>query len=731
MKKIFTILMLLAGIGLFAQKGVARKVNQLVAAQADFKTVSILTPAQNIENAQTRSVVEKATYARLQPQALSEIVAAKHPYIELAVPYLGEVVTLQMYKVDIFAEGFHLDTNQAANIDYEKGVYYRGIVKGNQNSVASFSFFKDGVMGLASSPSLGNLVVGKLERPGNVSDYIVYSDRDMKVSNGFGCRTKDVVKPDFSIENRGPQGVTPRCVTMYFEIDYNIYQQNGSSTTNTANWLTGAFNEVQTLYENDDITVALKSSFIWTQDDPYDGNPDGQDSSSDYLYQFNEVRPAFDGDVGQLLGIDPGGLGGVAVTIDGLCTQNNFCYSDVDIDYEQVPVFSWTVMVITHEFGHLLGGPHTHACVWNGDNTAIDNCGPAALGEDWEGAECTNFDNPIIPDEGGTIMSYCHLQNVGINFNLGFGDQPAQAIRNAVNSSACLSTDCISTCINAVADVQIETVGTIATVTWTELGTATSWQVAVTPYNANNPNWTTVTSPTFTTGVLNPNQFYKFWVRPVCDNGLTSPNDRQVFVTGAAWCNNVTITDTGGANSEYDDNESYVRVMIPNLPNKKIELTFTAFDLEAEYDYLWVYDGNSTSAPDLTNGGLDGTEIPGPFQSTAADGSLTMRFYSDGGVTQEGYVANVTCLNTLSSQEFASVIDFTYYPNPTDGLVSIASKTPIDDVMVYNVAGQLLYNQSISATHAKVDIESFASGTYFFKLQFGDKEANFKIVKIN
>jgi len=723
--------MLSVCLGVFAQKGVARKVNELLLQQADFKPVSVLAESNGIETSQTRSVVEKATFAKIKMDGLTSLMAAKNQHIEVDIPYQGEMIRVQLYKVNPFSEWFHLDTDKAKNVAYEPGLYYRGIIKGDLNSVASFSFFKEEMSGIVSGKNISNLVIGKLDKPGNVSDYIIYSDRDMKVSNGFACHTKDVMAEGRTLNGRSPEGVTQRCVTMYFEIDYNIYQQNGSNITATGDWLTARFNEVQTLYENDDILVSLKSSYIWTEDDPYDGNTTGgEDSSSDYLYQFNEVRPAFDGDVGQLLGIDPGGLGGVAVTIDGLCSQNNFSYSDVNFGFATVPTFSWTIMVITHEFGHLLGGPHTHACVWNGNNTAIDNCGPDAIGEEGEGFECMTSP-PTIPEDGGTIMSYCHLNDVGINFNLGFGDQPKAAIQNAINSSSCLSTDCISTCINAVAAVNFSIVGTTATVTWTELGSTTSWQVAVTPFSNNNPTWTTVTEPTYTTSGLNPNTFYKFWVRPVCGNGLTSPNDRTVFVTGATWCNGITITDTGGANNNYTNNESYVRVIIPNLPNKKIELTFTEFDLEEGYDYLYVYDGNTTSAPDLTDGGVDGQTIPGPFESTAADGSLTVRFYSDGGLTTDGYVANVACLNSLATQDFMPNIDFMYYPNPTDGLVSITSKTPIDNITVYNVAGQLLYDQKVNALNAKVDIESFSTGTYFFKLKFGDKEANFKILKTN
>ena len=46
----------------------------------------------------------------------------------------------------------------------------------------------------------------------------------------------------------------------------------------------------------------------------------------------------------------------------------------LDPTYANVPTYSWTVMVFTHEMGHLMGSRHTHACVWNGNNTQIDGC---------------------------------------------------------------------------------------------------------------------------------------------------------------------------------------------------------------------------------------------------------------------------------------------------------------------------------------------------------------------
>jgi hypothetical protein len=42
----------------------------------------------------------------------------------------------------------------------------------------------------------------------------------------------------------------------------------------------------------------------------------------------------------------------------------------------------------------------------------------------------------------------------------------------------------------------------------------------------------------------------------------------------------------------------------------------------------------------------------------------------------------------------------------------------------------LLYQNKINGLNAKVDMTAFATGTYFFKLKFNDKEANFKILKM-
>lgn len=108
--------------------------------------------------------VTNATYATINLQKINDIVTNKYEFIELQVPYEGQIQSLVLYKVNPFAEGFHVDTNRGKNIAYEQGVYYRGIIDGQNNSVASFNFFKNEFNGIFSSNELGNVVVGKLDK---------------------------------------------------------------------------------------------------------------------------------------------------------------------------------------------------------------------------------------------------------------------------------------------------------------------------------------------------------------------------------------------------------------------------------------------------------------------------------------------------------------------------------------------------------------------------------------
>jgi hypothetical protein len=488
--------------------------------------------------------------------------------------------------------------------------------------------------------------------------------------------------------------------------------------------MTSVFNNVQTLFDNDGITTALKSIYIWTNPDPYDGIGN---ASSDYLQAFAVNRPVFNGDVGMLVGIDPGGLGGVAY-LNQVCDDSNYAYSDLNgTSFSSVPNYSWTIQVITHEFGHSLGSPHTHRCAWNGNNTSIDGCGTQA---GYPEGSCATGPIPSSSVKG-TIMSYCHLiSGVGINFANGFGPQPANLIVNTVNSKSCLSTDCINTCVNTVTNIQASNVTeSTATITWEDINeNISSWQISVTAFNSV-PVWNTVSTTTFSVSGLLQNKYYTIAIRPVCI-GISTTIRRKIFSTAGNYCGGMVFTDTGNIADDYSNMESFTRTFIPNVPNRKIVVNFTEFSLEDTYDFLYIYDGPDDTYPELSFAdGFTGTNSPGLIVSTALDGSLTFKFTSDQALTDSGWIATVSCEEHLGviSNDF---IDFTYYPNPTKNNITLKSNTNITELEVFNIEGRKLFTEKVNTLETNVDLSQFASGTYFFKVKFNDIEKNFKILKL-
>ncbi len=728
MKKYLLVILLLNGFLINAQNKVAQKIEELQNLNANFKRVSVLTPIQNSDNSEINKVVDGATLAILNLDKINEIVTNQYENLTLEIPYQNQIISVLLYKVNPFAEGFHVDTDKGKYIPYQKGVYYRGITDGETNSVSSFNFFNGEFNGIVSSSTLGNVVIGKLDKPNNQKDYIVYSDAKMKVLNEFECHTKEGNINKNSNQETNRNGNSDRCVAFYFEIDTNLFQENNSDTTITSNWITSVFNNVQTLFNNDGISVGLKSIFIWTDPDPYEGVGN---SSSAYLNAFRSNTIVFDGDVGQLVGIDPGGLGGVAF-LNTICTSNNYSYSDVNgLSFATVPTYSWSVQVITHEFGHSLGSPHTHACFWNGNNTVIDGCGTQAGYPDNSQGACTTIGPIPSSEEKGTIMSYCHLvSGVGISFNNGFGPQPAVYILNNVNSKTCLSFDCVNSCPNTITEVIVSSItNNSLEVSWTDNGSTTSWQVAVTPFSSTTNAWNTVTTTSYTASGLNPNTYYVVRVRPNCNGIEPAIREKIVATSTANFCASVPFTDTGGTSGNYTDMESWVRTMTPYNPGLKLRVSFSSFNLETNFDYLYIYNGSNEFSTPLTLSGLTGTANPGIFNSTAFDGSLTFKFTSDEAETRAGWNATITCTGTLGEVS-NNFLDYSYYPNPTTGIVTISSKDSITEVAVYNVQGQLLFNQKMNELSANVDISHFATGTYFFKLKINYREANFKILKM-
>ncbi|PKP37810.1 MAG: hypothetical protein CVT98_05680, partial [Bacteroidetes bacterium HGW-Bacteroidetes-15] len=101
-----------------------------------------------------------------------------------------------------------------------------------------------------------------------------------------------------------------------------------------------------------------------------------------------------------------------------------------------------------------------------------------------------------------------------------------------------------------------------------------------------------------------------------------------------------TIHDFGGPTKNYYDNENYTWTIAPQNATA-ITVNFTVFDVEAGFDFLYIYDGATTAAPQISGSPFSGTSLPPTF--TSSTGALTFRFTSDGATVRPGFVANYSC----------------------------------------------------------------------------------------
>ena len=112
---------------------------------------------------------------------------------------------------------------------------------------------------------------------------------------------------------------------------------------------------------------------------------------------------------------------------------------------------------------------------------------------------------------------------------------------------------------------------------------------------------------------------------------------------------NALFYDDGGPSGNYHDRKEYTMTFMPATTGGILEVIFEEFALESNYDFLYIYDGTSTSAPSL--GIFTGNNSPGTVTATNNDGALTFRFSSDYGVNEPGWKATVHCVGTYDPIE--------------------------------------------------------------------------------
>ena len=144
-------------------------------------------------------------------------------------------------------------------------------------------------------------------------------------------------------------------------------------------------------------------------------------------------------------------------------------------------------------------------------------------------------------------------------------------------------------------------------------------------------------------------------------NTDTEVKENYIHVTESVLMQNGEVTtcsglfyDPSGPDSNYGDNLDYTMTFYPETEDASISVAFSEFNTESNYDFLYIYNGTSTSATLI--GQYSGTTSPGTVTATNAEGALTFRFTSDSNTNKAGWVATLSCV------ERPEVIMNCYYP---------------------------------------------------------------------
>lgn len=181
-----------------------------------------------------------------------------------------------------------------------------------------------------------------------------------------------------------------------------------------------------------------------------------------------------------------------------------------------------------------------------------------------------------------------------------------------------------------------------------------------------------------------------------------------------------TLYDNGGSAGQYTDNTTNSITIAP-VGATSVTLTFSMFQLENNYDYLYVYDGPNPGA--MLIGQYTGNTLPNGGTITSTGPSITIQMTSDGSVVEDGFALTWQCLLSTAPPVGA------FSANTTNSCTGVVQ---FDDNSLNGPTSWLWDFGDSNTSTAQNPVHTYTtSGTYTVTLTVGNNNGNDVVVQSN
>ncbi|WP_284653844.1 T9SS type A sorting domain-containing protein [Flavobacterium terrisoli] len=242
------------------------------------------------------------------------------------------------------------------------------------------------------------------------------------------------------------------------------------------------------------------------------------------------------------------------------------------------------------------------------------------------------------------------------------------------------------------------------------------WSVNGTTYTA---------SGTYTSVVGCHTETLELTITPSTNNTTTvSACDTYTWsVNGTTYTTSGTYTSVTGCHTE----TLVLTINSAATPTGDAVQTISVADLnDATLEDLVVSPSNVIWYASLAD--AQGQINPLAMTTVITTGSIYYAVNVSSGCPSAPFAVTVTV--ALGTNGFDNA-NFSFYPNPTSGILNISYSEEITNVSVINLVGQLIMERKTNQNQIQFDLSSLPSSTYFVKVESNGKSKVVKVVKQN